>query len=651
MFIRFGSPFKGIAPRVAERLLADGMAQIANNVDLTSGEIRPLRAPVKTLSLPSDKLAVYRAEYNGAEKWVSFDVDADIAKAALPADVEPRYYWTGEGEPRYATFTELGTTKHTLGVPTPTAAPSVTPTGGTGTTVTRFYGYTFYSALYEESSISPLSTSVSGHVDGSWAITGMSALPSNGGSVTGVYASGSTTFTDSNDHWLRVGDKVVINGTGMLVTGVVSSKGFKVSGDYHTATSWAREAPWNTTGMTRRLYRTAGTNGSWQLVAENISTTSYTDTLTDAQILGDEYISAGWEPPPAGMIGMGVLPSGAHYGFVGNTLCYSEPYQPHAWPQGYRQQCDFPIIGAASYGTAVVCATAAKPYVFDGIEPSSVTGDKKEAVFPCLSKRSVISLGDGVLYASSFGLIFVNASGASVWTKDYYTRKEWEPLNPASMVCAVSESRIFILYKTQESRSSIIVFYPEEGVQSGLSMTPIELYSDPINGKLYLVFSDGVYEHNASDTKSLSYEWKSKEYELPNPVNFSVCKVDMAGFFTSADVLAAQTKLAAAIAANNATIASKQGNLGGSLDGAADNAIAFNGPMFPELPIVPDQTSVTFDLYVNGQLKFTRVVNTNEAFRLPAGYKADNVAIRLSGNVARVRSVKMAESMTELKQV
>ena len=48
-------------------------------------------------------------------------------------------------------------------------------------------------------------------------------------------------------------------------------------------------------------------------------------------------------------------------------------------------------------------------------------------------------------------------------------------------------------------------------------------------------------------------------------------------------------------------------------------------------------------------LKFTRQVGNSRAFRLPGGYKSDNVEIVLSGNV-KVTGVVLAETMDGLRQ-
>ena len=594
-------------------------------------------------------LSVFRAEQGGSEKWRAWTMDTNIAAAPLSSDVEQRYYWTGDGEPRYATFTNFGSTDYALGVPKPTTKPGVSHSGGTGSTVSRFYCQTFISALGEESGNGPLSDLTTGKTDGTWAISNLCAFPLSSGTGTASHSLGVTTFTNTAaaPHWLRVGDEVVINGDTLAVTAITSASVFKVAGDYSAATSWARKAAWNTSGMTRRLYRSAGTGATFQLVAESVGTT-YSDTILDADIPGDELISGSWDTPPTGLKGILALPNGAMFGFVGNQGRYSEPYQPHAWPPDYSFGTDYEIVGAAAFGTAVVAATAGNPYVADGVEPSAVTSQKINNIWPCLSKRSVVSIGDGVLFATSYGMAYVGSGGSNIWTSMLYTIEEWSPLNPSTMYSAVSEGRVFISYEPANGSAGMLIFHPaESAVLTELSIASTELYTDPRNGNLYIVDEAGVNLWNSSAGEFMTYTWRSKDFELPAPVNYGAAKVDFRTAANAVDSSTANANYAADLAYNAALIAADEvthdyGDYAhGDIDIAGDNLI---------LPRTAGLDELTFTLFVDGVEKFSRILITNEAFRLPSGYKADNVSVQVSGTV-RIRAIKLAETMNGLRAV
>lgn len=643
-------PFLGMLPRVAERLLADGAAVDAENVNLTSGEIRPIKQPllVNTPSISGPWLSVYRAEHNGAQVWLAWSRDVDIVRAPLPPAVEPRFYWTGDGEPRYARFSGLPGTLFALGVPRPKAAPGVSHSGGVGAATTRVYAYTFYSALNEESGESPASALTTGKVDGTWAITGMDAFPASSGTGTASHSGGVTTFNNTGNHWLRVGDEVVISSQTVVVSEVTSNSVFKVPGNFTGATTWARKAAWNTSGMKRRLYRSAGTTGSYQLVADDVGT-SYNDTLTDAQILGDELISQSWEPPPTNLKGVIALPNGALAGFFDNQLCYSEPYQPHAWPTEYRRATDYEIVGIQSYGTTVVACTAGTPYIAQGTEPAGVTLESVDQVWPCLSKRSVVSIGDGVLYATGHGMAYVGMAGANIWTQPFFSRTEWAPLDPSSMVSAMAEGRVFVRWIGEAGDKGVMVFSPAD---AGLGLTllsaaPDELYGDPRNGKLYLVDSEGIRQYDAGVGARIDFSWKSKEYHLSSPINLGAAKVDFVSEMSEADYAAAQAEYEAAALANDALVASYAGV--GAINARSVNGGLLNGSNINNIAPL-DVAGLTFTLYCDGVAVFSRqLISDQSAFRLPAGYRSDNVAVGLTGSV-RVKKVVLAETMQGLKQ-
>ena len=660
--IKFG-PFGGLYPRTAARLLPDGAAADAANVNLTSGEIRPIKYSARSFAA-TNPITTYRAvnELTNGEIWRTWTIDIDIAKVPLAVDVEGRYCWSGDGEPRYTTYTNYNTVASdlALGVPTPTTAVSVSHAGGTGTAATRFYRYTFVTALGEESAPSPVSAEVTGRVDGTWSIgstTAMQAFPANTGSGTATYSAPSTTFTNSASalHWLRAGDQVVINSVTLDVVSVPTTSSFTVTGNYSAYTSWARKAYWNTTSMYRRLYRTTGSTGTYQLVADNITGTTYSDTLTDAQIEGDDLISDGWVPPPTGLRGLGFLPSGAAFGFVNNLLCFSEPYQAHAWPIAYQLGADYPIVQTRSYGTVVVAATHANPYMADGVEPATATLQKVNTIWPCLAKRSMVAVGDGVLYATSFGLAYIGQAGPSIFTKDFYTEVEWKLLNPESMISALSENRVFIRYQPTNQSPAILLFkLLEQGAPLTTSSVQCDaLYADPNDGEAYYLVSDGVYKFDSESGLRIPYSWTSKTYELPMPINWGAAKVAIKRVLSLADENAILAALATNTAANITIVTTYGGNTGiprGNVNGWYVNYKAVGmGPATYDVS-TPETEYVTFNLYYDDDLAVSHLVQDTETFKLPAGTLADMFRIQLLGT-AQVLYVKMAETSAGLKAI
>ena len=111
-------------------------------------------------------------------------------------------------------------------------------------------------------------------------------------------------------------------------------------------------------------------------------------------------------------------------------------------------------------------------------------------------------------------------------------------------------------------------------------------------------------------------------------------------------------EIAATQAANDAAAASHQALIDGYLmnDSWADPYLGEYALGGDEMDIVPPLIidSLQFQLWADGKLKHTKQVTTPRPFRLPAGYKADNYEVILSGNV-KVSGVVLAETMDGLK--
>jgi hypothetical protein len=654
-----------MVPRSSRRLLADNGAYFAENVKLASGELRPLRKPsrVYTPNKPLPPKSVYRlydasrpVEAEGAAAWATWPIDVDLVQAPLSADVESRFYWTGDGEPKMAEFSEIVSGGlndfphlcYALGIPAPQDKPAVSVAGGTGDTITRFYRVTFFGEKGEESAGSPVSDSIDGPIDGTWNVSNLPELPVNSGTCTATATAGVTTVTCSGYHWLRIDDPVKLNATEVYVRSVVSPTVFTVSGGHATATTWARVTPWNVNGLQRRLYRTTGTTGSWQLVAEDVGTT-YSDSLDDGDILGDELISDNWNPPPAGLRGLCLHASGALCGFVGNKVYFSEPLQPHAWPTGTSLSLGFDVVGLAPFGSSIVAATAGSPYLIDGTEPGVMSAQKFDGGYPCVSKRSVTSVGDGALYSSNHGLIYVTSSGVAIapYTDSWFTRDEWMQLAPGGMQCLYANGVIYVAYDAGSDGFGVLVI-------DGATLTSFEakasaLAVDSATGEIYYGTDEGISLFNpATGTYPMQWAWHSKDFVFPEPVNLGAAKID---YEQVIDPLLRQTLLAEradTIARNEALFA--LGGFFGEMNDFEYNANQVNGSNAYVVPDIPPGNDIQFSLWHAGKIIHQTTVTNTRAFRLPAGFKYDEYSFEIAGQ-SSVYRVLIGETPSGLNAI
>ena len=586
--------FHGIAPRLAPRKLTQAQSQIARNVDLFSQELKPVRSVIE-VNTPT-KVGTKQSIYKLGDLWLHWIEDVDVARSPLFLENDLRIHYTGHYNPKstddtlaqQSPNTDYPTDYYRLGIPQPDTAPTVGHTGGSGNDIERSYVYSFVSAWGEEGPPSPAGSHV-GKADATqWDITTIDATPQNswtGAEITSITFSGTTvtvTLAASEHHFFETTEYCVIStgftGTGSLPTDIVGTWQVTRTGTNTftfelpaaptgTVTGFAgtisREAPLQLTGWTKRLYRTIG--GTFRFVADGITGTTYTDTVADEnlgeQLPGGLDSTKWWKAPNGNMKGMIAFPGGILCGFFGNTLAFSEPNVPNAWPESYRYTFNYEIVSIGVVGNTVVVGTKGFPSLVIGDDPASVVQSELELFQACVSKRGLASLVNGVMYPSPDGLVYVPAAGMpSLITSAFFKKKDWQLYNPSSFIADVYDDRYYAFYTNGGdlgTENGGIVFDVKE---PGATFTTVTL-SDTITAAHSQLEEDDLFLMRGSDIVQwdsggsfLTYTWLSKLFTTPRPLSFTAAKIklDLGEGFTAGEEAAA---IAAAIASLEATLA------------------------------------------------------------------------------------------------
>ncbi len=593
---------------------------------------------------------------------MSWDADVDCVRSQVVGDQYGRIYWTGDNEPRLTSFAKaiagggvMPDSCFVLGVPAPLVAPTVTPSGGTGAALVRGYVETFVTQWGEEGAPSPVQL-VNGKVDTTtWALTALNPAPINTSTISAAsHAAGVVTVTTASTKYLRAGEEVThagivgmtdLNGS-FIISEVVDSAHYKVllntTQTYTSGGTWTRVAPHNISNMTRRIYRTL--NGKYYFVTElPISTASYNDTVLDAA-LQEELPSLGWEMPPPTMKALISLPNGCNAAIDGYDICFSEPWYPHAWPIKYRQPCSFEPVGIASFGTSIVVGTKGVPHIITGSHPDSVSMEKGRSTSPCLSKRSVIGVGSGVIYSSPDGLVFENGAG-DMATDSIFSRDEWKLLNPATISCVTHNGMLFGWHDTNSSLHSGFAFNLKTGAFSSTSLSVTAAFVDPETNNLYVVTNGNLCQWDSHPYNYLSYDWKSKVFSMRRPVNFSAAMVD-ADFSEASRINLA---VAEDTAYNEAVLST--GITDGELDAAMLGEYMLDGSLLRGGAIA-EYASLYLRLTIigDGVERYTENVMSKKSFSLPSGYKASLWEFQISGNLP-CHGVYIAETAAGLRSL
>lgn len=542
MTVLRATAFNGTSPRTDPRLLGDSMAAEAVNTKLQNGTIKPYKntSQVSALSKSGIIKTIYRfgEEVVGdANYWFHWGSDVDVVKGPLSDDAFERTYFTGDGAPKMTTNaialtggTAYPMNAYLLGLPSPTAGANAGVTGtateATALAETRVYTYTFVTALGEEGPPAPPSTAVD----------------------------------------VKVGQSVVLSGMSVPPTG-----------NYNIAT--------------RRIYRSVqGSAGAGFLFVAEVpaANTTYTDTKLAAD-LGESLPSLDWNAPPNDMRGLCMMANGIMAGFSGKDICFSEPFIPSAWPIAYRLQSDHKIVGLGAFGTSLFVGTEAFPYIINGIDPAGMSMVKLPSRQACVSKRSIVDMGGGVLYASPDGICLADASGVRVITQGLLTKDDWQAYKPESIHATQIDGRYFAFYDTGAKQGLLVLDNTGDGAQLWTSNVYYHAaFNDVKTDSLYLA-SQGSVQKWDSGASFLQYAWKSKVFVLMVPENLATGQV-----------------LAKA---------------------------------YP----------VTMKVYADGVLKHTQTVANSDPFNLPSGFRAREWQFELSGT-AEVTAAFLASSKAELKR-
>jgi hypothetical protein len=616
--------FAGLIPKISDRSLPPNAATIANNTELYSGEVRGIKEPQEVADLSAEIFTVNRAYRLNDESisiadatgtWIAFDdADVNFVRGALNNDSFDRYYAAGgTQQPVVDTATNwgLGSTPLDLGVPAPTVAPTVSaPVSGT-VDETRAYVYTFVNTWGEESAPSPPSAPDTGDIAGQWDLSAMQ-----------------TSYPIAGNH--QTLDKI-------------------------------------------RIYRTVtGTDSvDYRFVDEvDPPAATYADNVSvDSVSLNESLPSLGWDLPPSGLQGIVNMANGIMVGFVGREVYFSEPYRPHTFPIEYVVSVESDIVGIGVYQSGAVICTTSNPYVATGSHPASITLTRLDDVEPCQSFRSIINGLDGVRYVSQNGIVLVNQRGATNISKPLITRNEWRTeYFPATVTAAADGSRMLAFNST----SAGWLFQPLEPLGHVVKLSGFAdvtaVQTDPFTGEAYIVSRDVVFLWNPASTSPLSYTWASKQFEIPQPVNFGAYRLQYqdvisGGDFTAGfDYTAYNTSRFSASTVITETPALTTSPLN-ALNTAPINSVRVEtgvtdsppvvqyktplggSPLVGDTGLVRDRIRVT--IYADDILRYQKEITSNDVQRLPSGFKADKWRVELT-SAQNIYSFKLASTAKEL---
>lgn len=373
----------------------------------------------------------------------------------------------------------------------------------------------------------------------------------------------------------------------------------------------------------------------------------------DARNLSRILRSDTFEAPPENLQGLTSIQNNILAGFVGNTVFFSEPGELHAWPSSESIILEFDIVGIESVAGDLIVLTEGNPYRISGNTPQSMTRNKIDAFYPCLAKRSIVNMGYGVVYSTHGGLAVYNPiNGSDIITKFVHDWDTWaELLNPKDVVGMFYDNKYFGSYADGNS------FIFERDDQIGGYFVRVNrnftaAWTDPkTNRLLYVADESGdVFQWDFKGEILSTVEWKSKTFVVPSKINVGVARV-IADYSVPDEEIEAVREANAAVPAFNDNVWNTSPNGLGALNSYIMGTGLINGdPRSQYLLPDPNTFTITFRLWADKKLVYTREVTNDKAFKLPLGYKTDTYEIGVSGR-ARIRAVHFGETAYGLREV
>lgn len=213
------------------------------------------------------------------------------------------------------------------------------------------------------------------------------------------------------------------------------------------------------------------------------------------------------------------MPNGILAGFIDNFVAFCDPYHPYAWPVEYQITTETPIVGLGVFGQSLFVGTMANPYIISGADSANMTAEKLDTDQACVNRRSIVSVGGGVIYASPDGLCLASPAGVQLVTGDLFSREDWQALNPAGILGATHEN---VYYFWTSQGCFALDFAAKKLGRVNISATAV--HKDVITDHLFVV--EGSRIKKLFGTGRRSGSWRSGRIVLNSQAALAWVQVD-----------------------------------------------------------------------------------------------------------------------------
>lgn len=419
------------------------------------------------------------------------------------------------------------------------------------------------------------------------------------------------------------------------------------------------EAEWFDTGETYEVGEyVVYLNDIWECTVQHTGAWNAGNFNKGENVLDVDAGSVGtsifYDRAPEDLTGLRGHPGGFFVAFKDNTLFFSEPWAPWAWPEDYQIPLDHTIVSVGVFGSTIVVATDGFCYTFSGPHPSSLYKTRL-AFQPCLSQRGLVETDDGVMFPSPEGFQMVSAAGITNVTADMFSPEDWADYELDTIHGTWYNKAYYGFYKDTE-QGNIRIDFLNASITTGVDYHQAG-YVSLEDGTFNTIFNSSI---SAPGTQYISlwdsatfqfrnYSYKSPRFILERPANFKVAQLILDTDFYN--------ELVAALAASEDVEDANQAAwdetdymdmLQGPLNSHSLNGRTLNGDTLLRPLDLGLLDYITFNVYVNSVLKFSKQVSNSQMFKLPRGFKHKKWEIEVKGMIP-IKRIIMASSTEELQ--
>lgn len=475
--------FRGIRPKAMDDTLENNFASYASNCVLYNGAIRPLRAPRyegQAVDTNGNPLTVgLRKIHIAGDVVVGFNYDTFIAPDPLDMGQVDSFLFVQDGQLMRSSPAwiqdKLGAQK--VGICAPTHAPDATPTGNKCL------------STHDISTTACIDDVITGECqENKLAVSFL---------ITYVTACGEESVPSAPS------ETITINTLDEL-------------------SLFANDTPPDN-AVARRWYVaiTTGTTANWFFIAETpieqIMMIYCHSTFSFNEMLQSEDYN---HHPPC-IEGVSIVGDATTVVWSGKDIWFSEPMQPHAYPNRYQQRIEDNIVAIIPLNDQLigrgvpylnVILTDNRPYLMRGTLPENVEITRLNRTAPCRNPMGVLSYESDVFFANEEGLFRVTDATVYDVTNEWFTKEEWsERFNPQHLRIGYYNDRLMAF---STDRDGLMVRYMRENNQhqyDAVYLTPIyESVAVKKGGDLIVANADGSYYSWEQNGDRLICEWRSK---------------------------------------------------------------------------------------------------------------------------------------------